>query len=178
MKILVWILLLMVSIPAVVMAGPVGLGISGGILAPVAQEDQANGSVFGVKIRARLSGLFTLEPNLSFGNFGGVEVEGVGNRDGSSLKHYGIDLTLGGGIAKTGLKPYLFVGGGVYNTKRDGDVTTNKSGWSFGTGLALGIRSDFDIDIRGRFNITGAENSTSRKSVGVTLGFTYYVSQN
>lgn len=171
----IWSLLLILLLPVAVSATPVGFGVAGGVLVPVAQEDQASGSVFGVKIRARLSNLFTLEPNINFGSYGDAEIEGVGARDGSSINHYGIDITFGNKMAKIGLKPYLFIGGGVYNTRRTGDATTNTSGWSLGTGLALGIRPDFDIDIRGRFNIAGSEGSSSRKSVGVTFGLTYYL---
>jgi len=170
-----WGLLLSVWLPAIAVGDPVGFGVSGGILSPVAQDDQSAGSLFGLKIRARLSSLFTLEPNVHFGSYGDTDIEGVGTREGSSLKHYGLDITFGNGIAKTGLKPYLYIGGGVYNTKRDGDDTTNKSGWSFGPGLALGIKPELDIDIRGRYNIAGAEGSSSKKSIGILLGFTYYV---
>lgn len=173
-KPLIWILLPCMLSPAAVLAGPVGFGISGGGLIPVAQEDQAAGSLFGLRIRTELAGPFMIEPNLHFGSFGDAEIEGVGIREGSSLKHYGLDITLGGAIAKVGLKPYLLIGGGIYNTKRDGDATTNKSGWSFGGGLALGIMPELDIDFRGRFNIASAEESTSKKSVGITIGVTYY----
>jgi len=160
------------------MAGPVGFGVAGGVMIPVSQEDQSSGSLFGIKVRTRLNDLFTLEPNIHFGKFGEAEIEGVGSREGSSIKQYGIDITFGNYIARQGLKPYLFIGGGVYNSKRDGDETTNKSGWSPGAGIALGIRPDLDIDIRGRFNIMSWENSSSRKSFGLTLGITYYVGRD
>jgi opacity protein-like surface antigen len=172
---LVWSVLIIVLLSVTVAADPVGFGVSGGILVPVAQEDQSSGSLLGIKIRANLAGPFTIEPNIHIGSFGNAEIAGVGSREGSSLKHYGVDITLGGAVAKAGLKPYLFIGGGIYNTKRDGDETTNKSGWSIGAGFALGIRPDLDIDIRGRFNIASSEGSTSRKSVGITAGVTYYV---
>jgi hypothetical protein len=168
-------LLGVVLLPIGATAGPVGLGVSGGVLTPAGQDDQAAGSVFGFKVRTRLSDLFTLEPNINIGSFGDAEIEGVGERDGSSLDHYGVDITFGYTMAKTGLKPYAFIGGGVYNTKRDGDETTNKSGWSFGVGLAVGIRPELDFDIRGRFNIVSSEGSSSRKSGGITAGITYYV---
>ncbi len=168
------VLLIVATTGAALSAEPFGIGVSGGALIPVAQEDQGTGSLFGLKFRIDLSGLFALEPNLNFGSFGDAEIEGVGSRDGSSLKHYGVDITFGNRIATEGFKPYLFLGGGIYNTKRDGDDTTNKSGWSFGGGLALGLRPQFDIDIRGRFNIAGAEGSASKKSFGITIGVTYY----
>jgi hypothetical protein len=176
MRKLLWLnLLLLVLLPMLTWADPVGFGLSGGVLIPVAQEDQSSGTLVAVKIRTRLADMLTLEPNLQFGRYGDVDIGGLGTRDGSSLKSYGVDITFGDPMMKIGLKPYLFIGGAVYNTKRDGDLTTNKSGWSFGTGLALAINPKFDIDLRGRFNIAASEESTSRKAIGVTAGITYYV---
>ena len=174
-KLPIWMMLAILTLPAAGTAGPVGFGVVGGVLIPVSQEDQAPGSLFGIKVRARLSDLFTMEPNIHFGSYGDAEIEGIGSREGSSIKHYGIDITFGNYMARTGLKPYLFVGGGVYNSKRDGDETTNQSGWSPGAGFALGITPEWDLDIRGRFNIVSWEGSSSRKSFGLTIGITYYV---
>jgi opacity protein-like surface antigen len=174
-KVILSVILLMLLPLAGVMAGPVGLGVSGGVLSPVSQEDQGAGPVFGLKIRTRLTRLFTLEPNIQIGSYGDADVAGVGTRDGSSLKHYGLDITFANVMTKVGLKPYGLIGGGVYNTKRDGDETTNKSGWSFGAGLAVGIRPEIELDLRGRYNIVSAAGSGSRRSMVFTAGLTYYV---
>jgi len=156
-------------------AAPIGLGVSGGALLPAGQEDQGTGSLFAIKVRAHLAGRFAAEPNIHFGSFGDADIAGVGNRKGSSLTHYGVDITWGAPIAAVGFKPYLLLGGAVYNTKRDGDVTSNASGWSFGGGVAVGVRSNLDVDLRGRFNIVSSEGSASKKSVGLTIGVFYYV---
>lgn len=170
------IMLIVLILPAVsTLAGPVGFGVSGGALVPVSQEDQSTGSMLGLKIRTDLSGPLVAEPSLHFGSFGSADITGIGSRDGASLNYYGLDLTLGDPIAQMGFKPYFLLGGAVYNIKRDGDETVNKSGWSFGGGAALGIRRDLDIDIRGRFNIVSWEGSSSKKSIEVTVGATYYV---
>lgn len=176
MKALVRFVVIILLLPAIpVLAGPVGFGASGGALVPVSQEDQSAGSIFGIKMRANLPGPFVAEPNIQFGSFGDADITGIGTRDGATLNSYGIDITLGDAIAKVGFKPYFLLGGAVYNTKRDGDVTTNKSGWSFGAGAALGIREDLDIDFRGRLNIVGWEGGASKKSFEVTVGASYYV---
>lgn len=167
------IVLLLPAVPA--LAEPVGFGVSGGALVPVSQEDQSTGSIFGLKIRANLPGPFVAEPNIQFGSFGNADITGIGSRDGASLNSYGIDIILGDAIARVGFKPYFLLGGAVYNTKRDGDETTNRSGWSFGAGAALGIRQDLDIDFRGRLNIVSWEGSSSKKSFEVTVGASYYV---
>ena len=155
-------------------AGPFGVGAFAGGLYPVIQEDQGSGYIFGIKARVKLPAMFALEPNVTLGSFGDAEIEGVGSREGSSIRHYGIDLLLGGGLAAIGPKPYFFIGGAIYNTKRDNDETTNKSGWSFGLGVSLGLAQYLDVDVRGRFNIAAWEGSSSKKSVEVTGGVIYY----
>ena len=81
---------------------------------------------------------------------------------------------IGNRLAMQGFKPYAFIGGALYNTKRDGDETTNKSGWSLGLGFAVGLSPKMDFDVRGRANIASSEGSSTRKSIGVTGGITYY----
>ncbi len=166
--------LLVIIIAPASYAEPFGVGVFGGVLYPIVQEDQASGYLAGVRVRINLSGPLALEPNLTIGGYGDAEIVGVGKRAGSSIKHYGVDLILGGGLAAIGPKPYLLLGGAVYNTKRDGDETTNKSGWSLGLGVALGLTSYIDVDVRGRANIVSSEGSASKKSVEVTAGVTYY----
>ena len=155
-------------------AEPTGVGVYGGGLVPIVQNDQGSGYTLGIKARVKLSSLFVLEPNLNFGGFGEAEEDGVGARDGSTVNHYGIDIVLGNKLGAVGFKPYFFIGGAIYNTKRDGDPTTNKSGWSLGLGFAAGISPKLDVDVRGRANIAASEGSASKKSVGVTGGLTYY----
>lgn len=165
-----WLLLL----SATAMAGATGVGVFGGTLYPIAQQDQSAGYTYGLRARLNLTGPLVLEPNLTLGSFGNTEFAGVGERKGSSLKHYGVDLILGNRPGSVGPKPFLFIGGGIYNSKRDGDLTTNKSGWSFGGGLAYGIKEIIEVDLRGRINIVASEGSASKKSGTVMLGVTYY----
>lgn len=159
----------------VVMAEPTGVGVYAGPMLPIVQEDQGTGYTLGLKARIRLNDLLVLEPNLNFGSYGEAEEEGVGTREGSSITHYGVDLVFGNKLATTGFKPYAFIGGALYNTKRDGDETTNKSGWSLGLGFALGLSPKMELDVRGRANIAASDGSSTRKSVGLTGGLTYYL---
>jgi hypothetical protein len=171
--VIIWIVLL-TALPLRAMADKTGFGVVAGGLYPVAQDDQESGKTFGAKFRFRLAGPVVLEPNANFGSFGDVTISGAGTRDGSTMNHYGLDVLLGGFPAAIGPKPYLFIGGGVYTLKREGTVTVNKSGWSFGAGLAVGVMKVLDIEVRGRFNIISYEGSTSKKSVAVTGGLIYY----
>jgi hypothetical protein len=176
-KPVIGVLFITLLLPAFCLADITGIGAGGGPLFPVGQEDQESGVVFGLKVRAKLYGPIAFEPNFNFGGYGDVTIEGAGTRVGSDIKYYGIDLTLGGGMGKVGPKPYVFIGGGVTNTKRTGDNTTNKSSWSFGSGIAVGVMKDIDIDIRGRMNIAQSSGSTSRKSVALTFGVVYFFGQ-
>lgn len=169
------VFLVFVFLPASqVCADAFGIGVFAGGLYPVVQEDQGSGYVMGFKARVNLPGMLAFEPNVTLGSYGDAEISGVGKREGSSVRHYGIDLLLGGGLAAVGPKPYFFVGGAIYNTKRDSDDTTNKSGWSFGLGMSLGLANYLDVDVRGRLNIASWEGSSSKKSVEVTGGVIYY----
>ena len=170
-------ILVLMLLPAIALADETGIGLSGGPLFPIGQQDQESGYMFGLKIRTPLVGPIGFEPNFNFGGYGDVTIEGAGSRVGSDLKYYGLDLTLGGGMSGIGPKPYLFIGGGVYNTKRDGDLTTNKSGWSFGGGVSTGFMKFLDLDIRGRMNIASSEGSSSRKSFALTFGAVYFFGQ-
>ncbi len=177
LKPVIGILLIVLLLPAFSLADITGIGASGGPLFPVGQQDQESGIIFSLKVRATLYGPIAFEPNFNFGGYGDVTLEGVGSRIGSDLKYYGLDITLGGGMGKVGPKPYIFIGGGVTNTIREGDLTTNKSSWSFGGGIAVGIMKNIDVDIRGRMNIAGSAENTSRKSVAVTFGAVYFFGQ-
>lgn len=159
------------------LAGPVGFGVFGGPLYPTVQQDQGDGAAFGLKIRAKLAGPILIEPNLNFGTYGDAEIEGVGTRDGSKLDYYGIDLTIGSGLGQLGIRPYFILGGGLYNTKRDGDETTNKSGWSTGGGLALGLIDRITIDVQAKAHIISSDNSTSRKAWTISAGLIYFVGE-
>ena len=114
-----------------------------------------------------------MEPNVSFSGLGNKDLAGVGSRDGFAITHYGVELTLGGGLGQPGIRPFFLIGGGVYNMKRDGDLTTNKSGWSFGAGSTIGLAL-FELDLRGRFIIISTDNSGSKKAAAITAGVTYY----
>lgn len=173
-KIILLLSMFCVLLTSYAAADAFGVGAFAGVLYPVIQEDQGSGYIFGIKARVKLPAMFALEPNVTLGSYGEAEIEGVGIRDGSSIRHYGLDLLLGGGLAGVGPKPYFFVGGAIYNTKRDNDDTTNKSGWSFGLGVSLGVAQYLDVDVRGRFNIAAWEGSSSKKSVEVTGGVIYY----
>lgn len=172
-KLLACVLLAML-LPAGALAEKTGFGLVAGGLYPIAQDDQETGKTYGFKFRFRIIGPLVAEPNANFGSFGDAQIAGVGGRDGSTFNHYGLDLLLGGLPARIGPKPYLFIGGGVYSIKREGVTTANKSGWSFGAGLAAGVMKMLDIEIRGRCSIAAWDNSTSKKALSVTGGVIYY----
>jgi len=166
-------LLIMVFGCGIVSADATGLGASGGVLIPIIQDDQKSGHTFEFKARFKFLGPIAMEPTVSFSSLGNKEITGVGIRDGFAITHYGLDLTLGGGLGDAGFRPYFLLGGGVYNLKRDGDETSNKSGWSFGAGSTFGLGL-VELDVRGRLIIISTDNSGSKKAAGITAGVTYY----
>jgi len=153
-----------------------GAGAFGGWNIPVAQDDQGDGTVFGVMGRIRILSIFVAEPNITFGKWGNPDViRGIDlGIEGSKINSYGINATVGNLPGVVGVKPFAFAGGAIYSVKNDDtDYDESKLGWSFGLGMAYGVAPEFDIDVRGTAVIAPQEEG-SKKAVYITGGFTYY----
>ncbi len=154
-----------------------GFGAFAGLNYPVVQDDQEKGSAYGFLVRFKLLPMVAIEPNVTFGKWGDPDpFEGIElGIEGSKIKSYGIDLTLGSGLGKLGFKPYMH--GGIASYKIENNDTgydNSKLGFSGGVGFAFGFSSAFDIDIRGKAIIAPQEEG-SKKAVFVTAGVNYYL---
>lgn len=173
---LVGILILILAPAADAQGIKLGVGGFGGLNIPIAQDDQGNGSVFGVMARVSFMSLFVAEPNVTFGSWGEPDpVNGFDlGIDGSSINSYGVDVTIGGLPGVRGLKPYGFVGAAIYSIDNDDTgYDESKLGYSLGLGLNFGIIPTFDIDVRGRM-VIAPQDDGSKKAVYVTGGLIYY----
>lgn len=153
-----------------------GVGGFGGINIPVVQDDQASGTVFGLKARVKLLPIIVAEPNVSFGKWGGPDpVDGVDLEiDGSKITSFGIDFTVGGMPGKAGFKPFALVGVASYKIKNDDTGYDNsKLGLAGGFGFAYGLSPLLDIDIRGKAIIAPQEEG-SKKAIWILGGVNYY----
>ncbi|MCK4632361.1 MAG: porin family protein [candidate division Zixibacteria bacterium] len=161
-----------------------GIGVSGGLNLPIAQQDQGSGTAFGVRGIVKALPMITLEPNVFFGKYGEPTIEGVNSigLDGSKITSYGIDARLGAPMGVPGFSPYALVGMGFYKAKRDQtamfeDESTD-FGWSIGLGVGLNLPSNIGVDLRGRFNLIPVDGGSSKKSLFVVGGLNYYFGGN
>jgi len=126
-KLLVVVLVALALTASGARAGSIGVGVYGGPSVPVLQDDQDNGTLYGIRAPVKLIPLFTAEPFYSKSSLGdktfdlapGVSV----TREGSDVTTYGVNamLTLGGPIAF-----YPYVGIGEAKFKRTGQNESRK----------------------------------------------------
>ena len=154
-------------------AGSIGVGAFGGVSVPVLQEDQDQGSLFGIRVPVKLVPLFTVEPFYSKGKLGDktVTIGGLGlTREGFDVTTYGLNamLTLGGPISF-----YPYAGIGTAKFKRTGQDQSWTS-YNFGLGISLSPIPKVSVDLRGELQ-AAVDGDVSRKMVNVTLGASYSI---
>jgi len=154
----------------------IGVGAFGGMNLPVLQEDQGNGTVFGLKAKVKIIPIILLEPNISFGKWGDPDpVDGVVLGSGSKITSYGVDAVLGDSPGAAGIKPFFLVGAGIYNIKNDDTgYDESKLGYSAGLGIGIGVTPKIDVDISGRA-VFAPQEGGAKKAVYILGGLTYYL---
>lgn len=156
--------------------GPkVGIGAFGGLLFPLVQDDEGNGTVFGLRARLKVIPMIVLEPNVTFARFGDPDdVQGISLGEGSKLTSFGVDATLGAAPGMVGVKPFFFVGIGSYKRQRDVPETDeSRLGYSGGLGIGVGLASQLDADVRGKAIVVPQEDGGSKKSLTASVGITF-----
>jgi len=168
-RILIILSLLMFCVSIVNAQTPkIGFGAFGGMNIPVLQDDQGNGSVFGLKARLKVIPIVILEPNIIFGKWGAPDpMDGIDlGIDGSKITSYGIDAVLGAAPGNVGIKPYFHAGIGIYSIKNDDTgFDESKLGYSGGLGLAIGIGHNIDIDFSGKAIFAPQDPAGAKKAV-------------
>lgn len=152
-----------------------GIGVNGGLIYPILQEDQGTGSVFGVKVIYGLMNMITVEPHISFIKYGNPDFTDYPSLfngfEGSKVTSYGVDAVLGSSFGAAGINPYLFAGIGFYNAKRD--ITAQDQtdlSWTGGLGVEIGVGTNFSIDARGKLYVVPLDGGGSKKAVTTTVG--------
>ena len=152
-------------------AGNIGLGGFGGWAIPVLQEDQDQGSVYGLRAPLSFTPLLTVEPYWSSSALGDqtVNVGGVDfTREGSDVTTFGANvlLTTGGPV-----RFYPYAGIGSVKYERTGQDETFTS-YSFGLGLGFTPAPKVSLDLRGELQ-AATKDQVSRKTANVTVGVSY-----
>lgn len=167
------------TLVALLSAGPaaaagIGIGGFGGLSLPVAQDDNGQGSVFGVRVPVSLVPMFTVEPYFS-STSGGEAEETFGGvsytRSGIDVTGFGANVLLNMG---TGLKFYPFGGIGSFQMERPG-LDESAMGWTAGLGVGFAPPiAGLAFDLRGELmGVLEDNDESSRKWANVTLGVTY-----
>ena len=161
-------------------AGPasavtIGGGAFGGVGIPIVQDDNGQGSIYGIRAPVGLVPLITVEPYASWTTGGEIE-ETIGGldltRSGIDLSSYGVNALFTFG---TGFQMFPFAGIGSTSSDRDG---LDQQSIQYNVGLGLGFKPfaiPLSIDVRGEYaSVTDEDNSeTARNWANVTLGATY-----
>jgi opacity protein-like surface antigen len=160
--------------PCVAHAVGIGVGVFGGAGVPILQDDNGQGTVFGLRVPVNLVPLVTVEPYFSKGS-GGDKDQDVG---GLSLTRSGIDATSFGANVMLkfggGLSFYPYAGIGSTKLERDGLDATSTS-YNFGLGLGLSPVPKISVHLRGELQavLDKDESDISRKWANITLGVHY-----
>jgi len=152
-------------------AASIGVGVFGGASAPVLQDDEGQGTLYGLRAPVKLVPLIAVEPYYLSSSLGDKSIT-VGSttltRDGSDVTGYGLNamLTMGGPIAF-----YPFAGLGQAKFKRTGQdqqFTTYQAGF----GLGLSPVPKLSLDLRGEVQ-AAVDKDVSRKLINITAGVSY-----
>lgn len=180
-KTLIFICLLFLANSAIAQttAPTFGVGANVGMIYPIVQDDQDNGSIFGLKAIYSLGGI-TVEPNLSFVKYGDPttsDADLIGLYDGfegSKITSFGVDGLLGGGSG-AGIHPYFLFGVSFYKTKRDMTQQDDTDlGFAGGLGLEIGVGTTLSLDARGKLHVIPIDGGGSKKAASATAGINFY----
>jgi opacity protein-like surface antigen len=152
-------------------AGNVGLGAFGGMSIPVLQEDQDQGSVYGLRIPLNFTPLLTVEPFWSTSGLGDktVNVGGVDfTREGSDVTTYGANVLLS---TSGPMRFYPYAGIGSVKFERSGQDDSYTS-YHFGLGLGFTPAPKMSLDIRAELQ-AAVKDDISRKMANITVGASY-----
>jgi hypothetical protein len=153
-------------------AATIGVGAFGGVSVPIVQDDNGQGTVFGIRVPVSLLPLLTIEPYFLSGA-GGDKEQDLGG--GTVITRTGIDVTGFGANAMLTmggpLSFYPFVGIGSHKLERTG-LDETRTTFNFGLGLGISPMPKLGVHLRGELN-AAVQDEASRKWGTVTAGVTY-----
>ena len=152
----------------------VGAGVYGGMSFPVLQEDQGQGSIFGVRVPVRLLSLLAVEPFFSTSALGDKTLDVAPgfsvSRDGADITTYGVNAVFPFGTTAM-LYPYVGIGSATFDRAGEKDTFTS---YDVGLGLGFTVMPKFKVDLRGELQAASA-GETSRKVFNAMLGASYAI---
>jgi hypothetical protein len=169
---------LLLCLSPAVMAGPIGVGVYGGLNMPLAQDDAGSGFLYGAKLRITASSFLALEPTLAYFRQGDTQVDIHGRDmvlDGGQSTALGLNLIIGSAGPPAGMGFYGLIGLASHAMKQDGAEDQNRLGFSFGPGLEARVGRNLGISLDIRLHMVGLDGGGARKNIGLSSGLIYYL---
>lgn len=175
---LLLILCLLTGLSAAAAAGPIGIGVSGGLNLPIAQDDAGSGFLYGARLRIGVVSFAALEPSLSYFRQGDSEVDLHGGSivlDGGQSTALGVNLIFGSVGPPGGMRVYGIIGLASHAMKQEGTDDHNRLAVSLGPGLETGVGPNLALSLEARLHMISLEGGGSRKNIGLSGGLIYYL---
>jgi len=173
-KAMILALFALAILPCVAGAVSIGVGAFGGASIPLLQDDNGQGTVFGLRAPVSLIPLVTVEPYFAKGS-GGDKSQDI---EGTTITRSGIDVTgFGANVLLTfggKLQLYPFAGIGSYKLTRAGSDDLTNTTYTFGLGLGISPLPKLSVHLRGEL-AAAVDGAVSRKWANATVGVSYNV---
>jgi hypothetical protein len=160
------------------MAGPIGIGVGGGLNLPIAQDDAGSGFLYGARLRIALASFVAVEPSLSYFRQGDAEVDLHGQSvvlDGGQSTALGVNLVLGSVGPPGGMKFYGIIGLASHAMKQDGTDDESRLAVSLGPALEAKVGRNLALSLEARLHMISLDGGGARKNVGLSSGLVYYL---
>ena len=176
--ILLAIVALLTGLSAGAAAGPIGIGVGGGLNLPVAQDDAGSGFLYGARLRIGLTPFAAVEPCLFYFRQGDAEVDLHGESivlDGGQSTALGVNLILGSVGPPGGMRVYGIIGLASHAMKQEGTDDENRLAVNLGTALEAGVGPNLALSLEARLHMISLEGGGARKNIGLSSGLLYYL---
>lgn len=169
---------LLVCLSASAMAGPIGIGVGGGLNLPIAQDDAGSGFLYGARLRIAVASFAALEPTLSYFRQGDAEVELHGQSvvlDGGQSTALGLNLILGSVGPPGGMRVHGIIGLASHAMKQEGSDDENRLAISLGPALEARVGRNLTLSLEARIHMISLGGGGARKNLGLSSGLVYYL---
>jgi opacity protein-like surface antigen len=173
-KAAILVLFALALVPCAAGAVSVGVGAFGGMSIPIVQDDNGQGTLFGLRAPVSVLPLVTVEPYFAkiSGGDKDQDIEGTTiTRSGMDVTGFGANVLLTFGSK---LQLYPFAGIGSYKLSRTGSEDLTNTAYTFGLGLGISPMPKLSIHLRGEL-AAAVDGDVSRKWANATVGVSYNV---
>jgi hypothetical protein len=159
-------------------AGPIGIGVHGGLNLPVAQDDAGSGFLYGARLRIAFASFAALEPSLSYFRQGDAQVKLHGRSDildGGQSTALGLNLILGSVGHPSRMRFYGIIGLASHAVKQKGTKDHSRLAVSLGPALEARVGRNLALSVEARLHMISLEGGGARKNVELSSGLVYYL---